>query len=334
MSSIGYDSRMRCMGGLQHLDATLASLAREETALRLRLGQLLEVIGRGAVFELGFSSLGAYAVERCERSARWAEAARCLARRLEDAAAAAPGDGHGEGLVEHGRAPGPRRDAGERGALARARAEPDGSADARAGDGGDDRRTRSGHERNGHERNGHERNGHDRTADGASTEEQSPTAGVGDIAHAEDDSLADLQSGGSDEICTLTCTVDREDAWLFEATRCLLEQLGVNGAVAQTDALLAEAQSTLLAVLPEGTLDLDCSARPRSGAAALGCSSSVAGATRPRPCARRTSSMICYRREPARGPQSGCSAWRSHHHSVSRRSNMPPARRSTSRYEL
>src|SRR6188474_1918562 len=83
MSSIGYDSPMRCMEGLQHLDATLASLAREETALRLRLGQLLEVIGRGAVFDLGFSSLGAYAVERCERSARWAEAARCLARRLE-----------------------------------------------------------------------------------------------------------------------------------------------------------------------------------------------------------------------------------------------------------
>jgi hypothetical protein len=32
------------MGDLQHLDATLASFAREETGLRLRLGQLLEVI--------------------------------------------------------------------------------------------------------------------------------------------------------------------------------------------------------------------------------------------------------------------------------------------------
>src|SRR3954462_14504123 len=74
---------MRCLGDVERLDATFASLAREETALRLRLGQLLEVVGRGAVFELGFSSLGAYAVERCERSVRWAEAARCLARRLE-----------------------------------------------------------------------------------------------------------------------------------------------------------------------------------------------------------------------------------------------------------
>jgi hypothetical protein len=65
------------------MDASLASLAREDTVLRMRLGQLLEVIGRGAVFELGFSSLRAYAVERCERSGRWAEVARCLARRLE-----------------------------------------------------------------------------------------------------------------------------------------------------------------------------------------------------------------------------------------------------------
>lgn len=51
--------------------------------LRLHLGQVLEVMARGAVFDLGFSSLGAYAVERCERSVRWAEGARCLARRLE-----------------------------------------------------------------------------------------------------------------------------------------------------------------------------------------------------------------------------------------------------------
>ena len=74
---------MRCRGNIEQLDATLASLARGEGALRLRLGQLLEVLGRGAVFDLGFSSLGAYGVERCERSVRWAEGARCLARRVE-----------------------------------------------------------------------------------------------------------------------------------------------------------------------------------------------------------------------------------------------------------
>ena len=74
---------MRCSGDVECLDASLVSLARGECALRLRLGQLLEVLGRGAVFDLGFSSIGAYAVERCERSVRWAEAARCLARRVE-----------------------------------------------------------------------------------------------------------------------------------------------------------------------------------------------------------------------------------------------------------
>src|SRR5688572_30486503 len=61
----------------------LASRARDEAALRLRLGQALEASSRGACFELGFSSLSGYALERCDRSVRWAEAARCLARRVE-----------------------------------------------------------------------------------------------------------------------------------------------------------------------------------------------------------------------------------------------------------
>ena len=74
---------MRCIGDTARLDERLASLAREDGALRLRLGQLLEVLGRGAVFDLGFSSLGAYGVERCERSVRWVEGARGLARRVE-----------------------------------------------------------------------------------------------------------------------------------------------------------------------------------------------------------------------------------------------------------
>src|SRR5688572_11288864 len=74
---------MRCPGEVERLDGMLASLARTETALRLRLGQTLEVLGRGGHFDLGFSSLAAYALERCDRSVRWVEAARCLARRLE-----------------------------------------------------------------------------------------------------------------------------------------------------------------------------------------------------------------------------------------------------------
>jgi len=68
---------------IELMDAGLAEQARSEAALRLHLGQALEVIGRGACFELGFSSLSAYALERCERSVRLALGARCLAQRLE-----------------------------------------------------------------------------------------------------------------------------------------------------------------------------------------------------------------------------------------------------------
>jgi len=73
-----------CWGELERVDRELSLAAREDAALRLRLGQVLEVLGRGGgCFALGFSSLSAYALERCERSTRWVEAARCLARRLE-----------------------------------------------------------------------------------------------------------------------------------------------------------------------------------------------------------------------------------------------------------
>jgi hypothetical protein len=74
---------MRCHGEVERLDRALASSARAEAGLRLRLGQVLEVLGRGMCFELGFSSVGAYALERCDRSVRWVEGARCIARRLE-----------------------------------------------------------------------------------------------------------------------------------------------------------------------------------------------------------------------------------------------------------
>src|SRR5687767_2095332 len=74
---------MRYHGEVERLDAELASLARAEAGMRLRLGQVLEVLGRGQHFELGFSSIAAYSLERCDRSVRWVEGARCLARRLE-----------------------------------------------------------------------------------------------------------------------------------------------------------------------------------------------------------------------------------------------------------
>src|SRR5687768_6653184 len=74
---------MLTRGEVGRLDAELVSLCTQDAAARLRLGQALEVLGHGGCFELGFSSLGAYALERCERGARWVQSARCLARRLE-----------------------------------------------------------------------------------------------------------------------------------------------------------------------------------------------------------------------------------------------------------
>ncbi|MBT8451497.1 MAG: HNH endonuclease [Deltaproteobacteria bacterium] len=64
------------------LDAELHRLARGAGRLRLRIGQALHRLGDD-IHELGFSTLGAYALERCNRGARWAAETRTLARRLQ-----------------------------------------------------------------------------------------------------------------------------------------------------------------------------------------------------------------------------------------------------------
>src|SRR6185503_8607326 len=66
------------------LDSELARLARGAQALRLAVGALLDALSSsGGHHELGFSSLEAYARERCERTGRWAADTRALARKLE-----------------------------------------------------------------------------------------------------------------------------------------------------------------------------------------------------------------------------------------------------------
>ena len=67
---------------LSQLDAELHRLARGAGRLRLRIGQALHRLAEG-IHELGFSTLSAYALERCNRGGRWAAETRTLARRLQ-----------------------------------------------------------------------------------------------------------------------------------------------------------------------------------------------------------------------------------------------------------
>ena len=70
------------------LDAELVRVARGTSALRLAMGDALDALASsGGHHELGFSSLEAYARERCERGGRWAADTRALAHRLKSLSA-------------------------------------------------------------------------------------------------------------------------------------------------------------------------------------------------------------------------------------------------------
>jgi hypothetical protein len=67
------------------VDAELVRLGRGAGGLRLRLGEVLEALGsRGGIEALGFSTMGAYVVERCGLGARWVSDTRTVARRLRE----------------------------------------------------------------------------------------------------------------------------------------------------------------------------------------------------------------------------------------------------------
>jgi hypothetical protein len=69
---------------LEALDGELARRAGEAGRLRFEIGRGLDLLEKcGGHHALGFSSIEAYALERCERSASWTQKARGLVRRLE-----------------------------------------------------------------------------------------------------------------------------------------------------------------------------------------------------------------------------------------------------------
>src|SRR5258706_16450983 len=71
------------LGALRDLDRELAWFARSFGARRLRIGEaLVRMADRSWHHELGFSSLTAYALERCGQKARWAAESCWMAKKL------------------------------------------------------------------------------------------------------------------------------------------------------------------------------------------------------------------------------------------------------------
>src|SRR4051812_22577459 len=70
---------------LEALDAELCRIAMSVGFLRVAMAEGLEALARcGGHLELGFASVEGYALERCERSARWVQGSRSLARKLAE----------------------------------------------------------------------------------------------------------------------------------------------------------------------------------------------------------------------------------------------------------
>src|SRR3970040_1380449 len=114
------------------LDAELVRLGRGVAALRLGVGTALEALSAsGGHHELGFSSLEAYARERCERTGRWAADTRALARRVGGAAKSRSWPARGRDRLEYGRAPGAPRNARDGARMARTSAPRDRARAAR-----------------------------------------------------------------------------------------------------------------------------------------------------------------------------------------------------------
>lgn len=74
-----------CFENVEALDCQLACVAQKSGSLQLAIGLGLEALARANGYaQLGFSSLNAYSLERCERSASWAREARVLAVRVSE----------------------------------------------------------------------------------------------------------------------------------------------------------------------------------------------------------------------------------------------------------
>lgn len=204
--------------GLVALDRELARLGRGAGVERLRIGGALEALrARGWHRELGFPSLGAYALERAGQKPRWAADSCALARRLAALpvlrGALATG-ALGWSMVE---------------LLAR-RATPESEAElVERAMGATVRQMRS-------------------LFGGAE-------AGEGEGEGEGQSAPEAISAVAEGERCVLTVTVDRRDAWALDCTRWLYDHMSPGGGTdGFLHALLAEGLNSLAEIVPRGEL--------------------------------------------------------------------------------
>jgi hypothetical protein len=194
--------------GLEALDVELSRVALGVGVSQLGMAEGLEALACcDGHHELGFASLEAYALERCERSARWVQGSRALARRLAGLPALRRALVRGEvGFCMAQLIAGVARAEDEEWWLAEARSRTVQKMRVLVKERADD-----------------------------------PPAPAGAPAVPEG------QISAEEGRVMLTVTVDREAGWLFEAARMLSKHMGDRTLEETLEALLAEGSSSLWA---------------------------------------------------------------------------------------
>lgn len=198
------------------MDAELARLSRGAGALRFQMGRLLDALARGGRYrKLAFSTLELYGLERCERSSSWVRESRSLARRVEHLP-----------LLRKCLISGSIgwSMALELVRVATPESEAEWIAKARDCTVGQVKALVKAHRRQ-------------QSANGQEEEEE----------------VSDEEEG--EETCFLTITGNAEDFWMLEAARTVAAELGEGDASLFIDALVMEATSSLVFMIPTDRYD-------------------------------------------------------------------------------
>jgi hypothetical protein len=201
-----------CFEELSTLDRELSRLSRSAGALRFAIALGLAALAKGGHRELGFPSMAAYGRERCERRSRWTEQSLSLARRAADLPLL-------RGALLSGRISWSK-------AVVLARV---------AGPGDE--------------------------AEWLAAASTLSVKRLGERARAKAGGGAEIGDGGDDDAgdqadeearCTLTVTVNAEEAWMFECASFMVRHLeGAGAPVASiVEAAMGEGMTSLLPLVP------------------------------------------------------------------------------------